>query len=185
MEEKKKRHIKEKICQNYQKNHQSDKRQFIEFNRWKCRIQRYSIERFTSNRKSEKKRTFGRENLEELQKNWQFDNRKFSEFKFKSQGGGEMHNSMVNSAKFGWRCKSKRKSHKKRNKKDIWKRKFVLITKNFRIWQEKIQLTGGNAEFNDIRLNDSNRRKGKKKDIWKREFVLITKNFRISQGKIH
>ena len=72
-----------------------------------------------------------------------------------------MQNSMVNSTIFDWRFKSKRKSQRKRNKRHIWKRKFVLITENLTILQEKIhsnriQMTSTNeelnAEFNEIPL---------------------------------
>ena len=68
---------------------------------------------------------------------------------------------MVNSIKFNWGLKSKRKLGKKRKKTDIWKRKFRRITKNFGIWQEKIhwiqieitrRAVEFNGEFNQIQL---------------------------------
>ena len=48
----------------------------------------------------------------------------------------------------------KAKIGEKRNKRDIWKRKFLLITQNFTISKEKIhsiqiQITEANVEFND------------------------------------
>ena len=89
----------------------------------------------------------------------QFHKRKFTQSELKWHR--IMQNLMINSTIFNWKFKSKRKSQKKTNKQHIWKRKFVVITKNFTISQEKvystrIQMTPTNAElnaqFNEIQL---------------------------------
>ena len=109
-----------------------------------------------------------------------------------------MQNLIVSSTIFDRSLKSKEKSQKKRNKRDICKWKFVVIIENFTILQEKIhwieiEMTPINAElngeFNDIGLkilieaiiSEEN----KQKDICKRKFVLITQNFIILREKIH
>ena len=59
----------------------------------------------------------------------------------------------INSTIFDWRLKSKRKSQKKWNKRDIWKWKFVSITQNLTFYQKKISsitisVTSTKAELN-------------------------------------
>ena len=72
-----------------------------------------------------------------------------------------MQNLVMSSTIFDRSLKSKEKSQKKRNKRDICKWKIVVITENLTILQEKIhwieiQMTPINAElngeFNDIGL---------------------------------
>ena len=203
---KQKRHLQEKIYKNDQKienlrtenslNSNSNHREKRRIQWW---IQRYSIEdanRSENWRKKETKKTFGRENFEELHEIWQFQKRKFTQFQFKSQG--EMQNSMVNLTIFHWRCKSKRKSEKKRNKKHICKRKFRRITQNWQFdnrkftqWEFKSQSETQNSMVNStifvwrFRSKRKSERKRNKKHIWKRKFRRITKSLAIWQQKIH
>ena len=109
-----------------------------------------------------------------------------------------MYNSMVNSTRFDWRSKSKRKLKKKTNKKDISKREFVLITENFTISQEKIHSNAipikptnaeHNGEFNEIRFNIQIKPKigeqKKQKGYMQEKIRLKDKSFRNLEDKIH
>ena len=138
MEEKnkEKRHWEGKVCGNYKKFHNFTRTNSLNSNSndtKKCRIQpwiqRYSIEdanRSENCRKKQRKKTLGTESLSWLQKIWQFSKRKFAEFEFKWHG--QMQNPKMNLAILDWRFKSKWNWEKKAKNKDIWKRKFVLIT---------------------------------------------------------
>ena len=146
---------KKKTCHSKETNEKEfDKKKFTQSEfRWQGQKQNSTVNlmifdwRSKSNRKFEKKTTFGRENLEELHKISQFQKRKFTQIEF------QWHWQMHNSTRFDWTLKSNRKSQKKTNQKDTSKRKFVSITENLIILEEKIystriQMIPTNAEFN-------------------------------------
>ena len=93
-----------------------------------------------------------------------------------------MQNSTVNPTIFDWRLKSKRKSQKKRNRKDIWKRKFVFITENFtrknslnRNWNntDKCRIDWWIQRYLFWRFKSKQKleKNRSKIDIWKRKFL--------------
>ena len=98
-----------------------------------------------------------------------------------------MQNLLLSSTIFDRGLKSKEKSQKKKRKKNIWKRKFVLITQctisQKQIHSIRIQMTPTNAEFygefDELRLKIEIERKIAKEKKQRRHLqVKICRNYR-------